>query len=394
MSLINHMLSDLQERRAGVPITERTVLNGLGAVIDDPPRPYSDRAVWLVSTVLLLAGVVWWQYASHYPRATGAPPHDVMQFTETVPFEPAAVVTQGVAEPVAEAATAIPAAPIATAATDRAAFAVDTTRVREASYPDRVAAGSADSTSAGAAAILPPDEPTTIKEPEPALLLIPAATLAELAPLPGTAAAPALFEKTARDEQTRQIREEDYRAAVAMLRLGHTQRGMRNLGRLVEHDPDYVDARLLLAATLAEDRRADAAVQLLRVGLARQSTDPQLASVYAKLLLKQGQLAAALQALLRAPPPIDVDPDYHSLIAAVYQRQGEHQAAIDVYRAILKTDASNGLWWMGLAISLAAQGSATDALGAFATSLDDVSLPQKLRVYINQQIQTLTATTG
>src|SRR5579885_3546730 len=80
-----------------------------------------------------------------------------------------------------------------------------------------------------------------------------------------------------------------------------------------------------------------------------------------RVCCQTGETGKAIELLTRdAPSPAD-DPDYHALLAALLQRAGRHGDAIVSYRRLLSVRPQNGLWWMGLGISLSASGQRQQA---------------------------------
>ena len=69
--------------------------------------------------------------------------------------------------------------------------------------------------------------------------------------------------------------------------------------------------------------------------------------------------------LERAAPPLRADPDHHAFLAALYQREGKHDQAARLYREVLRLDWRRAAWWMGLGISLEAEGRPDGALAAY-----------------------------
>jgi len=87
-----------------------------------------------------------------------------------------------------------------------------------------------------------------------------------------------------------------------------------------------------------------------------------------------------------APEIAPQNAEYHAFLAALYQRLTRHRDAIARYSAVLETRSDNGVWWVGLGISLMADGRGSEALDAFRQSLDDASLSRNLRRYVTERI--------
>ena len=75
--------------------------------------------------------------------------------------------------------------------------------------------------------------------------------------------------------------------------------------------------------------------------------------------------------------------------AALMQRMGDHAGATAAYRRVLATQPGNGLWWMGLGISLEALAERTEALAAFARARDSGDLRADLAGFVAQRLDAL-----
>jgi MSHA biogenesis protein MshN len=102
-----------------------------------------------------------------------------------------------------------------------------------------------------------------------------------------------------------------------------------------------------------------------------------------------GNLVLAREALSRNVPAIASDPDYHALYAAVLQKLAVHNDAAMIYRNLVDVQPDNGLWWMGLAISLEAISRNKDALFAYRNALNGQSLTPETHRYIVERIRYL-----
>ena len=155
------------------------------------------------------------------------------------------------------------------------------------------------------------------------------------------------------------------RRGVGLLGQGRQAEAELALREALRLDPRLVRAREALAAMYLNGGRVTEARELLAEGLRLMPRASGLAQLYARLLVERGELPAALQALVRARPPLAGNADYHALLAALYQRAGRHEAAAWTYRELLAKDAGKAPWWLGLAISLEALGRPAEALDAY-----------------------------
>ena len=178
--------------------------------------------------------------------------------------------------------------------------------------------------------------------------------------------------------------------ALARSRQGRVADALIALAGLVEEYPDFIPAREAYAAELLRRGDVGAAERILQSGLARTPQEPRYTLILEHILLQRDLADDALQLLLRAAPSVHEDVEYHAFIAALQQRLGMHDAAVDVYRRVLAQAPYSGVWWLGLAISLAAQDQGPEAHTAFQRALVDRDLSANLRQYANREISRLS----
>lgn len=419
MSLINHMLSDLQARRGGVRLEDELVLEGLSAVEQRSPP----RRSWGTAAVLALVAAVLGMFAlripfvsldagatadrpiarastagnaeMHVPVATNPEPRDrhaVRDADARAALPDMAIVDPepGVALP--ETALREQTSPPVTSIADLAAALTTPATPGPEEVPIAlpaefdtglipVAAAAPHQTmpDAGetAAAGSPPERPPVLIDVQPE------------GTIDAAVESVGHFEKKARDEGAAPDPERVYREALDLVHSGERELAIERLIDLLEEAPLHVDARLALIELLRDDGRIAESLALLAEGASLHPGDPQFQLPYARILVDQGDLSSALEVLERDPPPVARDPDYHAFLAAVYQRLERHQDAIAAYRGILQQQPGNGVWWMGLGISLMAADEYSEALDAFNRALADSSLSTGLRRYVAQRIEAI-----
>ena len=159
---------------------------------------------------------------------------------------------------------------------------------------------------------------------------------------------------------------------------------------VLKQQPSHVHARLLYASALINRGEINMAAQVLEAGLKLNPGTSEWAKIYARILVNQGQTGQAIDVLAGALPEISSDNDYYALYAALLQRVSRHDEASEYYRLLLAQQPENGLWWMGLAISLDALKRMEDALYSYHKALEGQALNQELREYVLQQIERLS----
>jgi MSHA biogenesis protein MshN len=193
---------------------------------------------------------------------------------------------------------------------------------------------------------------------------------------------------TARSDLTpKQLSENTYRRALASLQDGRVSTAMADLDRALEIDPRNEAARQTYVSLLLEQRRPDDAIRQLRLALGIDPRQPGLAMVLARLQLERG--GPALQTLMTTLPHAAASADYQAFLAGVLQREGRHAEAAQYYQAALKLSPLNGVWWMGLGISLQADQHRAEAREAFSRARTGDGITPELLAFINRRIDQL-----
>ena len=120
--------------------------------------------------------------------------------------------------------------------------------------------------------------------------------------------------------------------------------------------------------------------------------EPQAASLaerYARLLFERGDLAGAIGVLIGAAPPVESAVEYHALLAALQQRAGNHVAAAETYAALVGVRPEQGLWWMGLGISLEAEQRDAAAHAAYEHAARDARLSAQVAAFVRERLSVL-----
>lgn len=182
-----------------------------------------------------------------------------------------------------------------------------------------------------------------------------------------------------------------YKEAVMLYRKKDTQKANGILFDALARDPLHVNGRLLLASKLLEQKDINSAEKLLRTGLGIKADVPEWAKLYAHILTLRNRNAEAVTALMAALPAVTKDAEYYALLAALLQQGSRHEEAVELYKKTVNLDSTNGVWWMGLAISLDALDRADEALYAYGESLKGKGMTHDLHQYVHEQITRLTA---
>jgi MSHA biogenesis protein MshN len=358
MSLINQMLKDLEARRAPAAGME-AVLDGVNIRADHTSR--RGHVAWLL--VIALAGVSMYLFWDRWQsEMTSAHPASAMLPAFSAPD------------------TAPPTAGIA------AAEAIETPSAPQASVTAPLETTRPDAPAPEVAAVAPVEESVTAVADSP--LVTPPA------PVPAVTSQPVVttesrVEKTPRPLNAAQRAALVYETAARDLRHGLSDRAETGLREALAIDPEHRDARMALAALYVNaDRRAEAE-DLLIDGLTRAPAFAAFAQLYGRMLMERGADQDAIAVLERARPAINADPDYHALLAALYQRRGDHAQAARVYRDLVQVRPGAAVWWMGFGMSLEGLADRDGALNAFRRARAGNGLTQDLLRFVDQRIARL-----
>jgi MSHA biogenesis protein MshN len=220
-----------------------------------------------------------------------------------------------------------------------------------------------------------------------AKVLKPAAPRTAAALPAAPAASTAAKMKDGRVETPAQRAENSYRRALASLEDGRVLEAIAGLQAALQADPRHEAARQTLVSLLIEAKRPDEALRQLGTALALDPRQPAMAMLMARLQIERG--SSGIDTLLRTLPYAAGDGEYHGFLAGALAREARHREAIEHFQAALRTAPQNGVWWMGLGISLQAEKRNPEAAGAFQKALDSGVLSAQLQGFVQRKLKEL-----
>ncbi|MFV2061470.1 MAG: tetratricopeptide repeat protein [Gammaproteobacteria bacterium] len=195
--------------------------------------------------------------------------------------------------------------------------------------------------------------------------------------------------KRNRELSAKQKAENQYQSAYKYILSGDTINAQEALRNALMVMPGHTKSRELLAGIYIKNGRIVEARTLLQYGMRISPEHTIFAKLYARILMDENDIVTAISVLLRNPPEQSVDADYHALLAALYQKNNQHHEAASVYNQLLKLRDSNGVWWLGMAISLEALGKNSQARLAYEKAKISGNLSTGLVKYSNQRVTAL-----
>jgi MSHA biogenesis protein MshN len=178
-----------------------------------------------------------------------------------------------------------------------------------------------------------------------------------------------------------------FQRAQAKLADGRAPEAIADLEAALEIDQHYLAARETLVAILMENGRHADAMRNLRRALAVNPEQAPMAMLLARLQLEHG--SGAIDTLLRSLPYAESNAEYRAMLGALLERSNRHREAAGHYQAALQLQPANGVWWMGLGISLQAEKRNAEAKSAFQRALESGRLSPELQGFVERRLQQL-----
>jgi MSHA biogenesis protein MshN len=409
MSLINQVLQDLEKRHAS-----ESELNSL------PPhvravqgRPQSSTRTFSVAAIVI-AALVLAAVAAYVYKKRSAPVIDSLPVVSTPAALPVSPVPAATPEPKQTVAAPV----IATVPPGQTSTFTSVSRLSEElglvapSQRNERPVTAARSAKPSAATALPSVVPVPLpaqsaeRPPVPAVEPLPqvevpatkpVAPVAErMTPLPPEPAPAADSSPTTIDKQMREVvpserAEIAFRKGVKQIQEGRANAAEFDFRDALKLDPSHIGARQALLGLLLDSGRNNEAEQLLRKTLELNPRQPRHAMVLARLEVERGEVTNAINTMVGVLPYVKTDPDFHAFLAALLQREGRHREAVDYYRAALRGTPGNGVWMMGLGISLRASNQSAEARDAFQHAIESRQLSPELQEFVERQLRELSA---
>jgi len=400
MSLINQVLQDLEKRHAS-----ESALESLPPYVRAVPgRPRSPVRTYLAAAILMAVLIATAFFIYSVRRA---PENDVPQSVSkpiAVPLPaPVSAPTPPVVPPVAQApAQAAAFNPVSRVSDELSLVAPLSARKKEpATAGGSVKPGVASSRAQVAAVPLPQAEKPQAPANETAAKAEAATGAATVVPeraatpaaLPSIAAqsSPGAIDKQMREVAPAERAEIAFRRGAAHLQEGRAHAAELDFHDALKQDPSHVGARQALLGLLLDSGRNNEAEQLLRKALDINPRQPRISMVLARLEVERGEVAGAINTMVGALPYVQSDPEFHAFLAALLQREGRHREAVDYYRAALRGVPGNGVWMMGLGISLRAANQSAEARDVFQRAIESKQLSPDLQGFVERQLRELSA---
>ena len=198
---------------------------------------------------------------------------------------------------------------------------------------------------------------------------------------------PPTIERTDTVGTPRERVEAEYRKAIVSVNQGRVAEALEALRAVLKQESYHVASRQLLAKLLLEAKRTDEAMLVLQDGLQGQPAQIGWATSLARLQVDRGDLAGAWQTLNYSSPVAGNNADYQGFSAHVLQRLGRNKEAAAHYQAAARVSPGDGRWWLGLGLTLEAEGQSSEAREAFLRARQCNNLNAELVALVEQRLR-------
>jgi MSHA biogenesis protein MshN len=199
------------------------------------------------------------------------------------------------------------------------------------------------------------------------------------------------IDKQMRDPTAQQRAELAFRQGAEQLRNGQVGAAETEFRQALKEDALHGGARQALLGLLLKAGRHTDAEQLLRSTVLLDPTQSRYAMMLARLEVARGDVKGSINTLATALPHVHSDAEFYAFLAALLQRDGRHREATDYYQAALHIVPGNGIWMMGMGISLRAANQPAEAREIFQRALDTQQLKPELKEFVERQLGELAA---
>ncbi len=368
MSVINQVLLDLEKRRASA--AERSGVPSHVRALPDNGRGVRWEWVAAGGVAVLAALVLWMQRAGpDAPHASAPAPLTGAE----IAIERVVTASAGMT---IDADRDDPAGPVP-------AFRLSL----ELSNPPAEAAPLTTSRLIDRMGVEPPVATTGAQpRPAPAAKDQSAVVITKTAP---AAAGKAEIKKQVRQSTQQELAENEFRKATGLLHRGSPAEAQQGFEAALQLQPEHHAARQGLVGLLLETRKFSDAERVLQEGLALAPAQSGFTVTLARLQVHRGDVAEGVATLKRGFDYGRGNADYHAFLAALHQRLGQHEEAVEQFQAALRLKPAPGVWWLGLGMSLQAVNRTADAQEAYHRARSAANIQPDLAALADQRLRQL-----
>ncbi|MGH8634314.1 MAG: tetratricopeptide repeat protein [Burkholderiales bacterium] len=195
--------------------------------------------------------------------------------------------------------------------------------------------------------------------------------------------------KQMRDPTPSELADNEYRKAVALLNQGRLAEAEEGFRAALSLYPELHQARQGLIGLLLQGRKLEEGERVLEEGVKLAPAQIGFNMTLARLQADRGDNAQATATLQRGLEHAKGSADYIAFLAALLQRQGRHEEAIELFQVALQLRPGSGVWWLGIGISLQAANRSADAQAAYRQARATGNLQPDLAALAEQRLRQL-----
>jgi len=207
-------------------------------------------------------------------------------------------------------------------------------------------------------------------------------------PAAGASARPEI-RKEMRAPTPRDLAENEYRKSVGLLNQGRLAEAEEGFQAALNLYPEHSQARQGLIGLLVQGRKFEEAERVLEEGVKFSPGQIGFYMTLARLQADRGDNAQATATLQRGLEHAQGSAEYAAFLAALLQRQGRHEEAIEQFHAAVRLRPGSGVWWLGLGISLQATNRPAAAQEAYRQARAAGNLQPDLAALAEQRLRQL-----
>jgi hypothetical protein len=177
--------------------------------------------------------------------------------------------------------------------------------------------------------------------------------------------------------------------AAAMIAKGELAGSEAILKSFLQQQSSTPKSSEMYVSLLLSQRRVALAQGVLDGLSLADAKTPNFVVMQARLYLLSAKAQQSVELLMRSTPSVRQYPEYYELLAQSAQRAKHYLLSEKTYRALIATHSRRGDWWVGLGISLDAQGRSKQAANAYRQALKTEQINQSLRTYAQQRLTVL-----
>lgn len=178
-----------------------------------------------------------------------------------------------------------------------------------------------------------------------------------------------------------------YNQVLELLNEQEHQTAIERLYLLLGDFPNFAQARELLGEILINEGKPQRAIEIMDMGLKKYPDYYPFVKLKAYAYASRGDTDSALRVLKeKQPADIAEDPDYFSLLAAMYNERGQYMQAAEIYYQLTNLQPTNTNWWIGLGTALESSDKNNAAKEAYQKALSLGQISPDLRDFLSSKL--------